>query len=171
MTDAILTVHPLTRAAFAPFGEVIETDGADHYPINNGTTERYHDLADVDVAAQNGRSLINIFRGSPVALPVPITMVERHPLGSQAFIPLAPRPFLIVVADTGGSGKPGNLFAFLSVNGQGVNYRRNVWHHPLLALEQPTDFLVIDRGGPGDNLEEHAFQPPRHIIERLPGQL
>lgn len=163
-----LAVEFLTREAFALFGEVIEIDGADHYPINNGTTERYHDLAEVDVTAESGWPLINIFRGIAWDCPIPIKMVERHPLGSQAFIPLAPRPFLVVVAVAAENGEPGDLHAFLSVGGQGVNYRRNVWHHPLLALEETTDFLVIDRGGAGENLEEFSFDPPRHVIERLP---
>lgn len=168
MTGIIpLAVEPLSRAAFAPFGDVIETDGADHYPINSGMTERYHDLADVDVTTQDGRPLINIFRGRPEQFPITVAMVERHPLGSQAFVPLAPRRFLIVVAETEDSGAPGTLRAFLSTNGQGVSYRRNVWHHPLLALDQTTDFLVVDRGGPGGNLEEFTFDPPRHIIWRL----
>lgn len=168
MTTLALPVEFLTREAFAPFGEVIEIDGADHYPINNGTTERYHDLAEVDATAESGRPLINIFRGIAWTCPIPINMVERHPLGSQAFIPLAPRPFLVVVADPTDSGEPGGLHAFLSAGGQGVNYRRNVWHHPLLALEETTDFLVVDRGGAGENLEEYTFDPPRHVIERLP---
>jgi Ureidoglycolate lyase len=93
-----LRVERLTREAFAPFGDVIELDGARHFPINGGTTERFHDLAHVDVGDQGGRTLINVFRGQPRALPIEITMMERHPLGSQAFIPLAQIRYAIVVA-------------------------------------------------------------------------
>ena len=98
---ATLPVEPLTRAAFAPFGDVIETAGARHYPINEGTTERFHDLARVDVAAEGGRPLINIFRTLPAPLPIRLRMMERHPLGSQAFVPLDGADFLVVVAPPG----------------------------------------------------------------------
>ena len=97
-----LTLEPLTRAAFEPFGDVIELDGAQHFPINGGTTERFHDLARVDVGAdEGGRPLINVFRGQPHAQPVEISMMERHPLGSQAFLPLGAVSYLVVVAPAG----------------------------------------------------------------------
>ena len=98
-----LVATPLTRAAFAPFGDVIAADAAaHHYPINEGTTERFHDLAKVDVSAAGGRPLISIFRARPRTLPFPLRMLERHPLGSQAFVPLTRLPYLVVVAP----GKP-----------------------------------------------------------------
>ncbi len=172
MNDAVpdLAVELLTRDGFAPFGDVIETAGAHHYAINQGTTERFHDLCDVDVATQGGKTLVNIFRGQVFACPIQINMMERHPLGSQAFIPLGSRPFLVVVAEDAGDNVPGPLRAFLGSAGQGVNYRRNVWHHPLLSLEAISDFLVIDRGGPGENLEEFHFNVPAATIMSLPSQ-
>jgi len=153
----ILKPAPLTRAAFKPFGDVIETAGARHYPINQGTTVRYHDLAAVDVAGGDGQPLISIFRGQPRPRPIAIRLMERHPLGSQAFIPLQPRDYLVVVADPAQPVTPGALRAFRATGAQGVNYARNVWHHPLLVLEADSDFLVVDRGGPGDNEEEFRF--------------
>ena len=153
----------LTRAAFAPFGGVIETDGAEERLINGGTTIRYHDLAMVDVADDDGRPLISIFRGQPFALPVQITMMERHPLGSQAFVPLQKAPFLVVVAPDE-DGRPGAPLAFLVEDGRGVNYARNAWHHPLLALDTVSDFLVVDRGGVQPNLEEAAYERPYVVI-------
>src|SRR5258706_16408118 len=100
-----LTLEPLTRAAFKPFGHVIELDGAQHFPINGGTTERFHDLARVDIGADSGgRSLINVFRGQSRAQPVEISMMERHPLGSQAFLPLGVGSYLGVVGPAGGFG-------------------------------------------------------------------
>jgi ureidoglycolate lyase len=153
----ILRPEALTRAAFKPFGDVIETAGARHYPINQGTTMRYHDLAAVDVATGGGTALINIFRGQPWPQPIHIRFMERHPLGSQAFVPLQPRDYLVVVADPAQPVSPGALRAFRATGGQGVNYARNVWHHPLLVLEADSDFLVVDRGGPGDNEEEFRF--------------
>ncbi|MDX1730031.1 MAG: ureidoglycolate lyase [Aurantimonas coralicida] len=158
-TGRTLFARPLTREAFAPFGDVIETDGAAHFPINGGTTTRFHDLAHVDVATEGGRPLISIFRGQAFAFPVEIRMMERHPLGSQAFVPLQPVPFLVVVAPDR-DGQPGEPQAFLAAPGQGVNYARNVWHHPLVSLSQTSDFVVVDRGGEQPNLEEKVYPTP-----------
>lgn len=162
-----LNVRPLTREAFAPYGDVIETGGAHAYPINNGTTMRFHDLAAVDVAADGGRPLVNIFRGQPFAPPLTIKMVERHPLGSQAFVPLDRRPYLVVVALALGDGRPGRPEAFLATGFQGVNYARGTWHHPLLSLEAESGFLVIDRGGEGRNLEEVFFDGDGYLIDDI----
>ncbi|UWF59404.1 ureidoglycolate lyase [Brucella sp. 2716] len=159
-----LTVEPLTKEAFAPFGDVIEVEGAQLRLINNGTTERYHDLARVEAAGTQARVLINIFRGQSFAAPIDIVMMERHPFGSQAFIPLNGRPFLVVVAEDGGA-RPARPRAFLARGDQGVNYLRNIWHHPLLALEQKSDFLVVDRTGREDNLEEYFFSDRAYRIE------
>jgi len=162
MTDTTntLPIEPLTRDAFAPFGDVIELDGARALPINLGTTIRYHDLATVDVADDGGRPLLNVFRGQPRTLPFEVTMMERHPLGSQAFMPLAGRPYLVVVAPVGAL-RPERIRAFVTRGWQGVNYAKGVWHHPLIALGEVSDFVVVDRGGGGANLDE----------ERLPASL
>ena len=159
-----LTLEPLTRAAFAPFGDVIELEGAIHYPINLGSTERFHDLAQVDTSLQGGCTLINLFRGQPRPLPFEIKMMERHPLGSQAFIPLTNRPYLIVVAEKG-ELHPDRLRAFITQDWQGVNYARDVWHHPLLAIGETSDFIVIDRGGEGNNLVEQDLSESRWIMQ------
>ena len=151
-----LQMERLTREAFAPFGDVIELDGARHFPINGGTTERYHDLAQVDVIGQGGRPLINLFRAQPRALPVEINMMERHPLGSQAFLPLSDVSYLVVVAPAG-DFDPAHMRAFWTDGWQGVNYAKGVWHHPLLALERVSDFVVMDRGGEQPNCDEIAL--------------
>ncbi|MGG1946753.1 ureidoglycolate lyase [Trinickia sp. NRRL B-1857] len=152
MTE-LLRIEPITREAFAPFGDVIALDGARHFPINGGTTERFHDLATIDVGEAGGRTLVNVFRGQPRALPFDVTMMERHPLGSQAFIPLSATRYLVVVAPAGDLDER-RLRAF-AVEGQvGVNYARGVWHHPLIALDAVADFLVIDRGGSEPNCDE-----------------
>ena len=149
-----LVIETLTREAFAPFGDVlVADDGARHFPINGGNTERYHDLARLDPGPE-GRIIASIFRGQPREMPFAVTMMERHPLGSQAFMPLAAEPYLVVVARPGPAPTAADLRAFLAEPGQGVNYAAGVWHHPLLALNRVCDFLVIDRTGSGANCDE-----------------
>ncbi len=159
-----LFIEPLTQQAYAPFGQVIETEGAHHYPINGGMTERYHDLARVELGGVHPRPLISIARGQPYALPLTLRMVERHPLGSQAFYPLAQRPFLSIVAPDEG-GIPGRPRAFLAAPGQGINMAMNTWHAVLTPLGETSDFLIIDRGGEGNNLEEYFFDEPYLVVE------
>ena len=158
-----IVVELLTREAFAPFGQVIETEGAQHFPINNGMTERYHDLAKVELAGADPRPLISIFRGQPYTLPLELRLVERHPLGSQAFYPLSDRPFLVIVV-LDDAGIPGTPRAFLTAPGQGVNIAINTWHGVLTPLGAVSDFIVIDRGGDGSNLEEHSFDVPYLVV-------
>jgi ureidoglycolate lyase len=160
---ATILIEKLTAEAFAPFGQVISTQGAHHYPINNGMTERYHDLARVELGGENPRPLISIFRGQPYDLPLSLTMIERHPLGSQAFYPLSGRPFLVVVAPDE-AGTPGTPRAFLTGEGEGVNIAIDTWHGVLTPLGETSDFLVVDRGGDGNNLEEHVFAAPYRIV-------
>ena len=148
-----LRVQPLTAEAFADFGEVIDSAGHTPIPINNGMTERYHALARVDTGGSDGHALINLFHALPYALPLRLTEMERHPRGSQAFVPLQAQPFIVVVAPVGESVAPGDLRAFVTDGRQGVNYRRGVWHHSLIALHAPARFLVVDRGGPGHNCD------------------
>ncbi|WP_109483312.1 ureidoglycolate lyase [Paraburkholderia sp. C35] len=159
-----LAIEPLTREAFAPFGDVIELEGAKQIPINLGTTIRYHDLANVDVTDEGGRTLVNLFRGQPRVLPFEIKMMERHPLGSQAFIPLNDKPYLVVVAP-GGELDESKIRAFVTSGWQGVNYAKGVWHHPLLALGEVTDFVVVDRGGDGLNLNEQDLRESQWLTE------
>jgi len=156
---SMITIEPLTRATFAPFGQVIELDGAQHYPINRGMVERYHDLARIELGGPDPRPLLSLMRGRPYALPLSLDMVERHPLGSQAFYPLSPRPFLVIVA-LDHHGTPQTPRAFRTAPGQGVNLAMNTWHGVLTPLEAESDFLVVDRGGIGNNLEEFHFDTP-----------
>ncbi|QKS00443.1 ureidoglycolate lyase [Sphingomonas sp. CL5.1] len=148
--------QPLTAAAFAPFGEVIEVDaGAQPLVINRGQTLRFHDLAAIDVEAGGGRPALSVFRGEPLD-PCVLAIFERHPLGSQAFVPLDGNPYLVAVAPAG-AFDPAAVRIFRATGRQGVNYRRNVWHHFLLPLTSGAHFLVIDREGPGVNLDEHEL--------------
>ncbi len=150
----ILKPALLTAAAFAPFGDVIETAQArERREINYGYTQRFHDLARLDVTGAAGTPLVSIFRSTPLARPVAVKVMERHPLSSQAFFPLDDRPYLVVVADKG-DFDIAHLRAFVAAPRQGVNYHAGVWHHFSLALDAPSDFLVIDRGGSEKNCDE-----------------
>ncbi|MBB4006446.1 ureidoglycolate lyase [Allorhizobium taibaishanense] len=163
----ILAVRPLTAEAFAQFGDVIEADPERMRLINGGTTERFHGLASPEVIGECARVILNIFRGQPRSFPYEIDMMERHPLGSQSFSPLSGRSFLVAVSQDR-DGKPGVPQVFLAEPHQGVNYRCNVWHHPLMAIGAVSDFLVADRDGPGNNLEEFFFDAPYVILEPRP---
>ena len=157
MTGVELRPVPLTRERFARFGDVIEIDGAERILINEGTTERFHALARLDVAYEGGAPILSVFRAIARPAPIKIAMMERHPLGSQAFYPLQRASWLVVVS-AAEKPAPDNLKAFLARGDQGVQYARNVWHHPLLIIEPTQDFLVADRLGAGENLEEVWFQ-------------
>jgi ureidoglycolate lyase len=161
-----VTPIPLTAEAFAPFGEVIEaSDRAQVMPINYGQTTRFHDLARIDVSDGGGHAIASLFRGKPLDPPV-LKIVERHPLGSQAFVPLSGRPYLVAVAPAG-EFDPAKLTVFRAAGGQGVNYARGTWHHFLLPLVAESDFLVIDREGPGENLDELELSPADQVMVRL----
>ncbi|MFO1107969.1 MAG: ureidoglycolate lyase [Bradyrhizobium sp.] len=150
-----LPIAPLTMAAFAPFGEVIETAAAKPKLINDGFAHRFDGLAGIDVAAGGGAVNISLFSGSVRPSPILVKLMERHPLGSQLFMPLNEKPWLVLVcADP---RVPSSYRAFSASGQQGVNYARNTWHHPLLVLTDASPFLVVDRAGPGDNLEEVRF--------------
>jgi len=153
-----IAVEPLTRQGFLPFGQVIEAHpDAERRIINRGTTERFHDLARVETGG--GRPTINIFRGKAHTLPVIVARLERHPKGSQSFMPLGGQRFLVVVAPDQ-AGTPGMPRAFLTAPGQGVSYPAGQWHSALLALDGIGDFLVVDLGDVEDNLEEFELAEP-----------
>ena len=150
----VIRTEQLTREAFATFGDVLEVAGEPDKIINQGLCGRWHDLANLDVI--DGRVGISLFKAEPRSFPYSLDMMERHPEGSQAFLPMSPEPFLVVVAPDDG-GRPGTPRAFITSPGQGVNYHRGVWHGVLAPLGDPGLFAIIDRIGPGDNLEEHWF--------------
>ena len=152
-----LRAAPLTAAGFAAFGEVIEAAGPPDRMINAGACARFHDRARLDFG--DGRAGISVFRAEARALPYRFDLVERHPEGSQAFLPLTADPFLVIVAPDAG-GLPGPPLAFLTAPGQGVNYRRGSWHGVLTPLASPGLFAVVDRIGPGANLEEYRYPAP-----------
>lgn len=147
-----LVAEPLTKQAFAPFGDVIEIEGATPFTINQGFAGRFNDLANVDVCDDGGAANISIVMARPRPVPIALQVMERHPLGSQMFFPLQERAWLVAVcADPQDTT---SYRAFRATGRQGVNYRKGAWHHPLLVLDDESRFLVVDRKGPGTNLEE-----------------
>lgn len=156
----IITTRPLTAADFAPYGDVLDGSGQFPITINQGACDRHHDLASLDFT--DGRAGISLFQSEICSLPYDLLMVERHPLGSQAFIPMSHHPFMIVVA-TDQNGVPINPQAFISNAGQAVNLHKGTWHGVLTPLHKPGLFAVIDRIGSGDNLQEHHFEKSYQI--------
>ena len=161
MTRTIQT-EPLTAAAFAAFGEVLDATGHPDRLINQGLCGRFHDRARLDFDAL-GRAGISIFDAEPCALPYDFTLVERHPEGSQAFLPMHGHPFLVIAA-ADRNGTPGAPRAFLTDGAQGINLARGVWHGVLTPLSAPGLFAVIDRIGPGANLEEFRYDTPWRVV-------
>jgi len=156
-----LTPMPLTADAFAPFGDVIEVSGEPDKIINQGLCGRYHDLARLDFT--DGRAGISLFDAQARTLPYVVDMVERHPQGSQAFMPVSGVPFLVIVAEDD-KGTPVRLRAFLTKEGQSINLFRGVWHGVLAPIGAPGRYVVVDRIGAGDNLQEFWFETP-YVVE------
>ena len=153
MTRTIRT-EPLTAAAFAAFGDVLAADGAFRL-INAGLCQRHHDRATLDFGPE-GRAGLSIFNAVPRALPYDFDLVERHPEGSQAFLPMHQQPFLVIVA-VDQNGRPGTPRAFVTDGAQGINLHRGTWHGVLTPLSAPGLFAVVDRIGQTPNLEEYHF--------------
>lgn len=157
-----IAIKNLTAAAFSGFGDVITARDTPDQIINRGFCERHHDLAGLDFV--DARAGISLFKAVPRGLPYRLEMMERHPLGSQAFIPMTADPFLVIVAGDG-NGVPVEPIAFLTAPGQGVNFYRGVWHGVLTPLAEPGLFAVVDRIGGGNNLEEHWFDEVYEIAD------
>ena len=156
MTRSV-SISPISSAAFAPFGDLLTVDGAPDWMINQGLCGRFHDRAALDFG--EGRAALSLFHAQLRRLPLELDLMERHPDGSQAFIPLDPVPFLVIVAPDAG-GQPGSPLAFVTAAHQGINFHRGTWHGVLTPLAGSGIFAVVDRVGPGANLEEHRFEEP-----------
>lgn len=159
--SASIKIEPLTAEAFAPFGDLMDASGTPDKMINQGLCGRFHDRAKLDFS--DGQAGISIFNSEKRTLPLVLDLVERHPEGSQAFVPMSPEPFLVVVASDD-NGTPVNPRAFITASGQAINFHRGTWHGVLTPLSKPGLFAVIDRIGDGANLEEHWFER-NYIIE------
>ncbi len=158
-----LPIEPLTKAAFRPFGDVIEAKGRKRI-INEGFACRYHDLAGIDVGAGGGKPVLSLFRATRRPMPIRIAMLERHPLGSQAFFPLSNHDWLVVTAEGGDAPDAATLRCFEARGTQGINYAVGTWHFPVLVLAEQQDFIVIDREGGGSNLDERPLPAKAHAM-------
>ena len=157
---------PLTQKKFFAFGDVLEVNNREYFPINEGMCKRFDQLSHVTADDGVGKTSISIFRGQPYSLPLEVKLLERHPFGSQAFMPLHSNPFLVIVAKDI-NGKPAKPKVFFTNGTQGINIRQNTWHGVLTPLFTESDFLVIDRVGPKPNLEE-CILIQKTIIKPIP---
>ena len=166
-----IQIQPLTQESFSAFGDVIEKENHDFFAINQGLTQRYHALSVAQISGDNTAVGMSIFHNlCATEIPFKIDMLERHPYGSQSFIPLQQQKFIIIVALAFDETRPDEqqIYAFLSNGRQGVNYHQGVWHHPLITLEAKSDFLVVDRIGEGKNCDVHHLTQSYWIIEQQP---
>ncbi len=158
-----MKIEPLTKQAFAAFGDVVEMDGAELININQTFAQRFNDLAHIDVAREGGSVNISLAAARPRPRPIEIKLMERHPLGSQIFYPLQDFPWLVLVCSDPHDAQ--SYRAFSATGQQGVNYAKGTWHHPLLVLQEQR-FFIVDRKGTGVNLEEQWLQSGLHL-ERI----
>ena len=165
MGSITLKAEPLTKENFAPYGDVIEIDGARHFGMNDDGMERYYDLANVDHDAA-GKVVLSITVCNRVeTMPTEMYCIEKHPLGSQAFIPMnSTSPLIIAVAEPSDIVDLSKVKAFVSNGKQGINYNKNVWHMPTICLDKDQQFLIVDRGGKGDNCDLVNFPESKITI-------
>ena len=163
-----IQIQPLTQESFSAFGDVIEKENHDFFAINQGLTQRYHALSVAQITGDHVAVGMSIFHNlCATEIPFKIDILERHPYGSQSFIPLQQQKFIIIVALPLNHLQPDEqqIFAFLSNGKQGVTYHQGVWHHPLITLEAESDFLVVDRIGGGQNCDVHPLVISRRVVE------
>jgi ureidoglycolate lyase len=166
MAEAMI-IQPLTADGFAPFGDVVEFEGRDSFPINDGMAERYHALADIELGGEQARGIISLVASRQFDMPRRVDHLEHHPLGSQAFLPLDASPFIVVFCPPATQPDLEKLQAFVTNGKQGINYRRGTWHHVLLTPCAPMRFICIDRAGPGNNCIDHHIPEPEQPLLRL----
>ncbi len=167
MSEA-MTIQPLTREAFAPFGDVVEFEGSDSFPINHGMADRYHDLAGVQLSGDQSRAIISLVASHLFDMPRRVDHLEYHPFGSQAFLPLDASPFIVVVSPAADEPDLQQLQAFVTNGKQGINYHLGTWHHVLLTPYAAMRFICVDRAGPGQNCVDHHIPEAEQPLLYLP---
>lgn len=163
-----LDIKPLTGETFAAFGDVIEFEGNESYPINNGMADRYHALANVELGGSQARAVVSLVASKKFELPRKVDHMEYHPHGSQAFIPLDSSPFIVVVGKAGEAPDVADLHAFVTNGQQGINYHAGTWHHVLLTPYAAMRFICVDRDSPDDNCVDYHIPEPDQPLLELP---
>ena len=155
--EKVIEPVQITRSNFRKYGDLISTEGISSLDINSGYAKRFDNLADINTSKDNGKAIISIFSATKRIFPMRIDMMEKHPLGSQAFIPMKETTFLCFVAPIGDSPDISKIESFIVPPKIGINYKPGIWHFPLISTEN-TNFVVIDRKGLGENLIIHNFE-------------
>ena len=167
MSDA-LAIEALTREAFTPFGDVIEFDGRESYPINNGMADRYHAQCEIELDGDEASAVVSLVHSRKFDMPRKLDHMEYHPLGSQAFIPLDAHPFIVVVAAAAEEPDMDGVRGFVTNGRQGIHYRTGTWHHVLLTPYDEMRFICVDRDGAGNNCIDYHIPESRQWSLELP---
>ena len=162
--EKIIKPIKITRTNFAAYGDLISSDDIKPLDINAGYAKRFDNLANINTLKDEGKTIVSIFSSLKRAFPMKIDMMEKHPLGSQAFIPMKETTFLCFVAPPGESPEVSKIQSFIIPPRTGINYKPGIWHFPLISTED-TNFLVIDRKGTGENLIIHKFYKEKIVLE------
>ena len=162
--EKIIKPIKITRSNFAAYGDLISTNDIGPIDINAGYAKRFDDLADLNTAKDGGKTIVSIFSSLRRTFPMKIDMMEKHPLGSQAFIPMKETIFLVFVAPSGDKPDLDKLESFIIPKGIGINYNPGIWHFPLISTED-MNFLVVDRKGSGNNLIIENLEDKKIILK------
>ena len=155
----------INKKNFSKFGQIIDTNKKNYFRINNGYAKRYDNLGKINTSTKKGKAIVSIFSAKKRPFPMKIDMMEKHPLGSQAFIPMKETSFLVFVAPKGAKPNPKKIEAFTIPKQTGINYNPGVWHFPLISTKD-MNFLVIDRKGKGKNLIIHKFKEEKIYLSK-----
>ena len=161
--EKIIKPVKISRSNFSSYGDLISTDDINPMNINEGYAKRFDNLANLDTSKDSGKTIVSIFSALKRTFPMKIHMMEKHPLGTQAFIPMKETTFLAFVAPSGESPEIYKIQSFVIPPKSGINYKPGIWHFPLISTEN-INFLVIDRKGSGDNLIIHKFEKEKIIL-------
>ncbi|MFY1827259.1 ureidoglycolate lyase [Myxococcus fulvus] len=168
----VLVARPLTPEGFAPYGDVVSAGLGPGALANQGTAVRFDWSARLENARESAKPNLAVFRSVARSLPFTVKLLEHHPYSSQVFLPLRCERYLVCVAPTAPSGGPDleRLEAFICGPGEGVNYHRGVWHHPIVALDAPAELAMLawEDGSEGDCVVRH-FEPSLHVQVRFDG--
>ena len=165
MIEKIIIPKKITKQNFSSYGDIISTEGITPIDINAGYAKRYDNLANINTSKENGESIVSIFSAIKRTFPMKIDMMEKHPLGSQAFIPMEDTKFLVFVAPKGDKPDVNKIQSFLVPKQTGVNYNAGIWHFPLISMKN-MNFLIVDRKGKGNNLVIYKFKKDKIILKK-----